>query len=488
MPLPFADITARCRIAQTAWAALPLGERLRPVRRLRHSIAEHAERLALTATHDVGRAAGEVLATDVLPTADACRFLEKHAERVLRPRRVPRSQRPLWLIGNRETVYRRPFGVVGVIGTWNYPILLNAVPIVQALVAGNGVVWKPSELAATSGAFLHELLIAAGFPANLFALLPATRRAGPELAEADVDHVLFTGSADVGRKLATRLGERLISSTLELSGCDAFLVLDDADVPMAAMAAWYGATLNAGQTCLAVRRVFVHRSRYAEFLERLRPLAATAQPELLALMGQAEQAEGLVREAIAAGARLLGDHSPTAADDPPRFAPTVVCDARPDMSICREASFAPLLAVIPFDDEAGLEAAAEACPFGLAASVFTADAGRGVALAARLRVGAVVVNDVIVPTAHPSVPFGGVRQSGWGVTRGAEGLLGMTVPQVVSVRKGTFRPHYAGAANPSNADIVRGLLAWHHAADRRARWGGLRRLVRGLMGAAKGKK
>src|SRR5204863_5232176 len=141
---------------------------------------------------DVGRPPDEVLASDVLPLADACRFLERQAERLLRPRKVSLRSRPLWLFGQRDTIYRRPHGIVGIIGTWNYPLFLNGVQIVQALTAGNGVLWKPSEVTPASAEALFALLVRAGFPDGLVQLLPATREAGQELARADVDHIVFT--------------------------------------------------------------------------------------------------------------------------------------------------------------------------------------------------------------------------------------------------------------------------------------------------------
>src|SRR5262249_21740526 len=150
--------------------------------------------------------------------------------------------------------------------------------MVQALTAGNGVLWKPSELTPQTVFVLHDLFLKAGYPANLVQRLPATRDAGTQLADAAVDHIVFTGAADVGRQLAARLGERLVSSTLELSGIDAMFVLADADVALAARAAWFGANINKGQTCLAVRRIFVDRAVYPTFLDALRPLAAAAQP------------------------------------------------------------------------------------------------------------------------------------------------------------------------------------------------------------------
>ena len=481
---PFADEIRRCRAAQVSWAALPIRQRLRPVKALRHLFVEAADALTQAVEQDLGRPADEVLGSDIIPTADACRFLEKNAARLLRPVRVPRPQRPLWLWGARDTVYRRPHGVVGIIGTWNYPVFLNGVQIVQALTAGNGVLWKPSELVPRTAGVLHELFLKAGLPADLFLRLPATREAGPQVAEADVDYVVFTGSAEVGRKLARRLGERLVPSTLELSGCDAMFVLADANAELAATAAWFGAVFNKGQTCLAVRRAFVHRSRYADFLERLRPLAEGVKALPLALRSQSEQAERLVREAVEQGAHVLagGEKFPSEGAE---FPPTVVADARPEMAICREASFAPLLAVLPFDSvEEALEMNA-ACVYGLGASVFTADLGRAETIAERLGVGSVTVNDVIAPTAHPATPFGGRGDSGWGVTQGAEGLLAMTAPQAVTVRSGTFRPHFDGALglDPATAELLRGLLAWSHGARFGQRLRGLWRMIRGGMNA-----
>jgi acyl-CoA reductase-like NAD-dependent aldehyde dehydrogenase len=462
---PTADLSAvfdRARRAQRQWAES--GRRcLRHVKAFRHLLVRDADRLADVISREVGKPPEEALAGEVLPTADACRFLEREAPGLLRSRRVSRWSRPLWLFGQADVVQRRPRGVVGIIGTWNYPLYLNGVQILQALTALNAVLWKPSEVTPRFAELLHELLLEAGFPADLVQRLPATREMGPALAEADVDHVVFTGSAAVGRKLAARLGERLVSSTLELSGCDAQFVLDDADVGLAARAAWFGMTMNRGQTCIAVRRAFVHRSRYDEFRDRLRPLAEKAPPMHLTVPSQARQARQLVDDAVEHGAKLLIQGSQTSEDG--SFRPAVLLDATPEMAVCREAAFAPIMAVLPFDKaEEALQAEAQ-CPYALAASVFTKDDTTAVWIADQLRAGAVTINDVIVPTAHPATPFGGSGASGWGVTQGAEGLLEMTVPRVVSHRGGTFRPHY-DTGDPEKlkkqADLLRALLEAGH--------------------------
>jgi aldehyde dehydrogenase (NAD+) len=160
--------------------------------------------------------------------------------------------------------------------------------------------------------------------------------------------------------------------------------------------------------------------------------------------------------------------------------PKVVADARPEMALCHEASFAPVMAVLPFDtldDALRMDAH---CPYALGASVFTGSPAAVAEWAGRLRAGTVSVNDVVVPTAHPATPFGGAGESGWGVTQGEEGLLEMTVPQVVSVRGGRYRPHYDLAAGAQQGDLVRALLDYSHGAGLRQRLGGLVRLVRAM--------
>lgn len=478
----------RCRQEQASWSAVSLRRRLQCLRAFRYLLVSERVRLCGAVARDVGKSAAETLSGDILPLADACLFLEKQAPRLLRPRRIPLRQRPLWLWGQSDAVFRRPRGIVGLIGTWNYPLFINGVPLVQALTAGNGVLWKPSELAPASAAVLVELLLEAGYPEGLIGLLPATREAGAQLAEAAIDHVVFVGSSQTGRLLAANLGRRLTSSTMELSGCDAMFLLDDADATFAAQAAWFGATINRGQACIGVRRVFVPRSLYEAFSAALVPLVTQAQPVILSLPAQVEQVEQLVHQAEAAGAKRIvrGARENRL---PSSCAATAVLDARPEMALCREASFAPLLAVISYDtlDEALRMDAC--CSYGLGASIFTENPHRAVRLAEKLRTGMVTINDVVVPTAHPATPFGGRGESGWGVTQGEEGLLEMTVPQVVSMRRGKFRPHFdlacfssqgrSGAADEA-AELASALLHYKHAAGCGERLRGLVRLLAGV--------
>lgn len=438
------------------------------MRAFRRLLVQRTDDLCAAVAADIGKKPLEVLGGELLPLAEACRFLQQEAPRLLRPRRIPGRLRPAWMWGQRDDVYRRPRGVIGLIGTWNYPLFLNGVQILQALTAGNAMLWKPSELAPKSAAALAGLLTTAGFPDDLVIVLENTRAAGAALLEASIDHVVFTGSAETGRLVARRLAERLISSTLELSGCDPQFVLADADVKLAARAAWFGATLNGGQTCIAVRRAFVHRSVYDPFCAALRELSADAKPVRLAQRSQVQLAARLVSEALAEGGRFLHPSMALPADglDCPAL---VIADARPQMALCREASFAPLLAILPFEDLDEAMRQADRCPYHLAASIFSDQPRQVDELAAQLSGGTVAINDVIMATAHPATPFGGQGASGWGVTQGAEGLLEMTVPQVVSRRGGRFRPHYdlapgqsTGGRLEAQEGLLRGFLAAGH--------------------------
>jgi acyl-CoA reductase-like NAD-dependent aldehyde dehydrogenase len=260
-------------------------------------------------------------------------------------------------------------------------------------------------------------------------------------------------------------------------------VLSDADIDLAARAAWFGSTLNHGQTCIAVRRAFVHRAVYPGFIESLQKQLATAGPMRLAMEGQARQAERLIIDATARGGRVLTPPAETAApgDSPgAKYAPNVIADATPDMAVCREDCFAPLMAVLPFDELPEALRQNDECHYGLGASIFTRDRRTATEIAEHLRTGSVSINDVVAPTAHPATPFGGRGQSGWGVTQGPDGLFGMTVPQVVSIRGGRFRPHYDPAGEPDGplGQMLSGLLQWCHAPTAGRRWKGLWRLVR----------
>jgi acyl-CoA reductase-like NAD-dependent aldehyde dehydrogenase len=415
------------RAAAGPWRDTPLLQRLQIIRDTRHLLATRAGRIAALLADR--RPAADTMTAELLPLLAAARFLERRAPAFLSPRRL-HAGRPLWLFGIAAEIHREPCGVVLILGPANYPLFLPGVQILQALAAGNAVCVKP---AAGAGAPLHELaaiLSEAGLPDGVLQVLDDSAATGEAATRAGFDRIVLTGSAATGRKVLAAAAVTLTPATMELSGNDPVLVLPGADLGLVADALSYGLRLNGGATCIAPRRVIVPLALAAELERRLLDRAAPAAelPERFA---------GLVAEAVGEGARLV------------RRNPTIIADATPGMRLLREDVFAPWLAIVPVDGiEAGL-VAAEACPFGLGASIFGPEA-EARALAPRLRAGSVCINDLIVPTADPRLPFGGRGESGFGVTRGAEGLLEMTVVKTISMRRGRFRPHLA-APRPDDA-------------------------------------
>lgn len=463
-------VVAQARKAQSPWAGRPVGERLRVIRALRRGLTLHTDGLMQAA----GRPVAEVLSSEVVPLADACRFLEREAGRLLAPRRLRTSGRPAWLAGVVSEVYREPLGLVLVIAPSNYPLFLPGVQAVQALAAGNAVLWKPGRGGLAAARALAALATAAGLPAGLLTVLPEDPGVAREAIAAGVDKVLLTGSAATGRAVLADLATRLVPATVELSGCDALFVLPGADLDRVAAAVCFGLTLNGGATCIAPRRVFVPHPLADGLEQRLTRLAASL-PAVVVDSETATRARLLVAAAVEGGARLLaGSLAPTN-----EFPPLVVAEALPAMRLLQEDLFAPVVSLVRVADAGEALAAALACPYALGAAVFGPEEPAR-ALAGRVRAGGVVVNDVIVPTADPRLPFGGRGESGFGVTRGAEGLLELTAPKVIAVRRGIRLPHLE-KRDPADVDLFRAYLTLVHGDGLRTRLRAAADLVRALL-------
>ncbi|MEM1182379.1 MAG: aldehyde dehydrogenase family protein [Acidobacteriota bacterium] len=427
------DAVRRAREAGATWSRWPVAQRLGVIRRLRRRLAERPLDLAATATLPWRSCTAETLTAEVLPLLDACRFLEKRARSLLAPRRPGLRGRPAWLFGSHLEIRREPLGVVLVIGPSNYPILLAGVQLLQALVAGNAVVVKPGRDGFGAMRLLGEVLSDCGLPEGAVQVLPEEIEGAVSALAEGVDKVVLTGSHSTGRTVMRTLAETATPAVMELSGCDAVVVRADADEAMAADAVAFGMGLNGGFTCIAPRRLLVDRSVAEDFVTELsRRLAGRASIEL-----PAETAAALAREVeavLSRGGRLL-----VGGVDPVK--PLLLAGVS-ERDMLRIADIpAPCAAIfeVSGDDEA--LARISGGRFRLGASIF-GEKNASLALARRVDSGVVVVNDVIVPTADPRAPFGGRGASGFGVTRGAEGLLEMTVTKTLVHRSGRLRPHY----------------------------------------------
>lgn len=456
---PASDVAhevALARQAQAAWAALPLKERLATLRKFRRLIPAHARELAAP-LHPQRRSPAESLGAEVMPLADACRFVERQAPRILKPYRLGSRFRPVWLYGVRSEVHREPFGVVLIIGPSNYPLFLAGSQAIQALAAGNAVVIKPGMGGGEATRVFAGLLAKAGLDPRLVRVLDETPEAAQEAIAAGVDKVLLTGSARTGANVLAQLAPHLVPAAMELSGCDAAFVRADADLDLVARAFRFAFRLNHGETCIAPRRVFVEKAVAAELKKRMAAVGNELS-DVVVRSPAAAAAAGRVAEALQQGAELVAGRI---LPDGQGLTPTVIAGATPAMAIMREDSFAPVLALVEVASaEQALEIAAQ-CPYALGATVF-GDPAKAQEFAAHVHAGVVVINDVIAPTADPRLPFGGRARSGFGSTRGAEGLLELTTVKVVTVCHGNLNWHLDGP-DPEDAPLFEAYLRAAHA-------------------------
>jgi acyl-CoA reductase-like NAD-dependent aldehyde dehydrogenase len=316
-----------------------------------------------------------------------------------------------------------PFGVVGVISPWNYPIVLPAAATLQALAAGNSVVQKPSEYATESARLLVELWEKGGGPSDIWRLVEGGPETGAALVRAKIDKISFTGGASGGKAVLAEAAESLKPALLELGGSDAMLVCPDAPLPRSAEGAVWGAFYNAGQSCIGVRRCFVHQSIAEAFTaEVLRQTAAIAADDYGAIRtaGQIAKLKVAVDDAVDKGAKLVSGDA--AVDEKHRMQPTVLVDVGPGMKVMTEELFGPILSIIRVSSMDQAVEWANGTSHGLSASVWSRDRSEARTLARRLQAGGVTINDCLVHFASPSLPFGGVKESGFGRSHGEEGL------------------------------------------------------------------
>jgi succinate-semialdehyde dehydrogenase/glutarate-semialdehyde dehydrogenase len=432
---------SRARAAQPSWAEPGIRKRIAILRQFQQNLHAHKNQIAESITREAGKPVVEAFTTEVLVVLDAARFLIDNAYRLLRDEPIPHGNLATKL--KTGTLVREPYGVMGIIAPWNYPFSIPATETLAALVAGNAVVLKPSELTSLVALELQSLLYTAGVPKNIFQIILGDGATGAALVHAPIDKLVFTGSVATGKRIAAIAAERLLPVVLELGGKDPMLVLDDADVDVASSAAVWGAFVNAGQACLSVERCYVHRSLYDAFLqacvEKTKSLTVTYGDDRNADVGpliherQLLLVEEHVEDARARGARVLIGGSRLPALGKNFYQPTVLADVTHAMRIMREETFGPVLPITPFDTGDEAIHLANDSEFGLAASIWTRDRTRGERIARRIQAGTVMINDVISCFGISEAPHGGIKASGVGRTHGRFGLEEMVRLKYVDV-------------------------------------------------------
>jgi acyl-CoA reductase-like NAD-dependent aldehyde dehydrogenase len=425
------------REAQPRWAALPLKRRLESIRTFRAAIVKETEELARTLTTETGKPITQSRneLKGLLPRLD---FFIDETARALRPEIV--SDRAAKLV---ETITWEPLGVIANISAWNYPYFVGSNVFVPALLAGNAVLYKPSEYATRTGLRIARLLHASGVPGDIFVPVVGSGDVGATLMRQKIDGLFFTGSVATGKKIARSLAGRMIKLQLELGGKDPAYVCEDVDIESAAAALADGAFYNAGQSCCSVERIYVHESIFDPFVKSFvstvksftigDPLNEKTYIGPLTRAPQLEVLEAQIADAVAKGARILtGGKRLSRLRGGQFFAPTVLIDVSHEMAVMRDESFGPIIGIMPVRDDAHAVTLMNDTEYGLTAAVYTPDEKRARAILGQVHVGSAYWN--CCDRVSPRLPWSGLKNSGVGLTLSRHGIQTFTRPKAWHLR------------------------------------------------------
>ncbi|MCS7208370.1 MAG: aldehyde dehydrogenase family protein [Fimbriimonadales bacterium] len=440
-PEAIAAMVERAHRAYSAWRAVPLHQRVEPLRRLKRLILKERHAIAELVAREQGKPRIEAMIVELFPPLDASAFLAYEGVRLLQPRRV-RSKNPFFS-DRRSTYYFQPYGVWAVIAPWNYPFTIPMTQLMALTLAGNAALLKPSPLTPLTGAKIVELFEQAGFPEGLVQVVQGGAPQGEALlASPTVRGVIFTGSVPIGRLVAAQAAHTNKKVILELGGKDPALVLADADLKHTAQGIAWASMVNAGQTCASIERVYVERRLYEPLLNALReelaqirighPLSKETDMGPLTARFQLERVQRHIEDACAKGGRvLLGGRVRTDLGEL-YHEPTLIADATDEMLGMHEETFGPLVMVQPVDSAEEAVRKANASAFGLTASIWTRDPRKAAHLAPLLECGSVSINSHIVAYGDSYGVWGGFKDSGVGRTHGEFGLYELVQVQYVS--------------------------------------------------------
>ncbi|GAB3772552.1 aldehyde dehydrogenase (NAD+) [Nocardioides ginsengisegetis] len=431
------EAVARAREAAAWWSALSFDDREKHLTAWKGVVTRRLAQLADLMHRETGKPHGDATLEAALGI-DHLGWAATHAGKVLKRRKVSAG---LVMANQAATVEYKPLGVIGVIGPWNYPLFTPMGSIAYALAAGNAVVFKPSEYTPGVGEWLAQTFLeSVGHP--VLQVVTGFGDTGAALCRAGVDKVAFTGSTATGKRVMAACAETLTPVVIEAGGKDALIVDADADLDAAADAALWGACSNAGQTCTGVERVYVHEQVYDDFLARLldqaRGLRADAQPGSqlgpITMPKQLDVIRSHIQDALDRGGRAVLGGVEAVGE---RFVqPTILVDVPEDSLAVQEETFGPTLTVAKVRDMEEAIERTNATRYGLGSTVFSK--ARGMELASRIRSGMTAINGVITFAAIPSLPFGGIGDSGFGRIHGEDGLKEFTYPKAIARQR--FKP------------------------------------------------
>jgi len=443
------DAVGRSREIFKKWKTTSFDERAAIVMKAREVILAEMDDIAKLISDEVGKPFAEALSTEIVPALDLMQYFAKNAKKLLKPERIGIGLTAL--MGRSSTLVHHPLGVIGIISPWNYPFTIPLGEVTMALMAGNTVVLKPSELTPLIGLKIGEVFKKAGLPDDVLQIMTGDGSAGAALVEVGPDKIMFTGSVTTGKRVAEACAKNLIPYVLELGGKDPMIVLEDANLELAADAAVWGAFCNSGQTCASVERLYVHESIAEEFIsmvvdrtKRLRQgLGSDDSTDIGSMISEDQLAivEDHVKSFELEGAKILTGGRRNPAFTGIFFEPTVITGVSNKMRGMREETFGPTLPIATFSSEEEAIRLANDSDFGLTASVWTADTARGERIAEQIEAATVTVNEVLYTHGIAQTPWAGFKSSGVGRTHGASGLKELVATQHIHVNNFPFIPN-----------------------------------------------
>ena len=468
-------VVAAAAAAQSSWARSSFEERRSLLERVAEVLVDHMDEIATTVTAETGKPIVEAYTTDLMLGVEQVAWIAKNVERVLAPERI-RYGIP-YLAHKRARIVYEPLGVVAVITPWNFPFSIPLSQVAGAVAAGNAVVLKPSELTPLAGEWVARVFAEAGAPPSLVRVVQGAGETGAALVQAPgVAKVVFTGSVETGRRIATAAAELLRPVVLELGGKDPMLVLRDADLDRAVEGAAWGSFANCGQVCVGIERIYVARDLHARFVDALVERARALRigrgdsPDTdlgpLITEQQRDRVEDLVAQAIERGAEALtGAQRPDLELPGWFYEPTVLVGGDSEARLEQEEVFGPVVSVLPFDDEDEAVSLANGSSFALGASVWSRDSARARALASRIDAGMVWTNDIGISYGAGPAPWGGRKDSGFGTTHSKHGLYELSSPKLVDSDSGRVAVPWWYPYGPRALDGFKGVLELRHGED-----------------------
>ncbi|WGI17182.1 aldehyde dehydrogenase family protein [Methanonatronarchaeum sp. AMET-Sl] len=426
----------KARKASGRWGETSPEDRVESLKKIQSTIVTKTDDLTDTISLDTGKTENEALMADILPTLDLNKYYIKNAPKILSKQK---RKSPIHFRKNKSYVQYSPMGVVSIIAPWNYPFQLSMIPLITALAAGNTVLLKPSEVTPLVGEEIRKLIKESKIDQDLVHVLQGGKEVGEKLVEINPNKIFFTGSVEVGKTVLKNAAENLTPTSLELGGKDPMIVCEDADIERASNAAVYGAFSNTGQICVSIERVYLHREIKNQFIDKI--IEKTKKLRLgidsdsdIGPMTKPEQAD-IVMEHIK-DAKEKGAEIKVGGERKNQFiTPTILTNTNHKMKIMQEETFGPTMPIMTYNTINEAIELANDTKYGLNASIWTENQNIAQKIARKLDTGNLYINDAVKNIGNPTLPFGGVKQSGLGRYHGPEGLKTFSHTKSIMINK-----------------------------------------------------